>query len=80
MPIFTVETSYRLPVYRHRTYEADSLEDACRVATEDDDWSSGRFDYDNAGKTHVSGIWEGANAAYRGKALPLPVLFKRGAA
>lgn len=69
MPIFTIETSYRLPVYRHRSYHADSLEEACRLAIEDDDWSSNKFDYDNAGKTFVSGVWEGADAAYRGKVL-----------
>lgn len=72
MPIFTIETSYRLPVYRHRTYEAESLEEACRRAIEDDDWSTGRLDYDSAGKTFVSGSWEGADAAYRGKTLSLP--------
>lgn len=72
MPIFTIETSYRLPVYRHRTYEADSLEEACRRAVEDDDWSSGKHDYDNAGETHVSGAWKGADAAYRGQALSPP--------
>jgi hypothetical protein len=37
MPIFTIETTYRLPVYRQRSYEADSLAEACRFAVEDDD-------------------------------------------
>ena len=72
MPIFTIETSYRLPVYRHRSYRADSLEDACRLAMEDDDWSNGKFDHDSAGATIVSGAWEGADAAYRGDALSPP--------
>lgn len=72
MPNFTIETSYRLPVYRQRTYEADSIEEACRLAKEDDDWSRGKFDYDSAGETCVSGVWEGVDAAYRGKALSLP--------
>jgi len=37
MPRFTVETSYRLPVYRQQTYEAATIEQACRLAIEDDD-------------------------------------------
>ncbi len=34
MPRFTIETTYRLPVYRHRTYEAETVEQACRLAIE----------------------------------------------
>jgi hypothetical protein len=26
MPKFTIETTYHLPVYRHRSYEADTLD------------------------------------------------------
>jgi len=33
---FTIETTYRLPVYRQRTYEAETLEQACRLAIEDE--------------------------------------------
>ena len=38
MPDCTIETSYRLPAYRHRTYQADTVALACRQAIEDDDW------------------------------------------
>lgn len=75
MPIFTIETSYRLPIYRHSTYEADDVEQACRCAIEDDDWSGEKLDYEFAGRTYVSGIWRGTNAAYRGAALPIPSQF-----
>ena len=69
MPEFTIETTYHLPVFRHLTYSADTPEAACRLAVEDDDWSVGKLDYETAGETYVTGIWEGADAAYRGQAI-----------
>ena len=44
MPFFTIEATYRLPVYRQRTYEADAFEQACRLAIEDEDWSDQKED------------------------------------
>ena len=35
---FTIEATYRIPVYRQRSYEAGTLAEACRLAVEDDDW------------------------------------------
>jgi len=75
MPEFTIETTYRLPVFRHRTYFADTPEAACRLAIEDDDWSAQKEDYDSAGETYVTGIWDGPNAAYRGPSLSVPPHF-----
>jgi hypothetical protein len=75
MPIFTIETSYRLPAYRHGTYEAETVEQAYRRAIEDDDWSGQKLDYESAGGTYVSGVWQGTDAAYRGVVLPLPPEF-----
>ncbi len=72
MPQFTIETTYHLPVYRQRTYVADTLDQACRLALEDDDWSGEKQDYDSAGATFVTGIWDGADAAYRAPAVPIP--------
>jgi hypothetical protein len=72
MPQFTVETTYRLPVFRHRTYEAGTLEQACQLAVEDDDWSDQKSDTDSSGETYVSGVWPGADSAYTGAALPIP--------
>ena len=46
MPRFTIETTYRLPVYRQRTYDAETLEEACRLAFDDDDWSEQKEDYE----------------------------------
>jgi hypothetical protein len=59
MPCFTIETTYRLPMYRHRVYQAETLEAACRQAIEDDDWSDQREDYDCSGDTYVTGAWAG---------------------
>jgi hypothetical protein len=75
MPVFTIETTYHLPIYRHRTYAADTLEDACRLAIQDDDWRFERRDYDNSGDVHVSGAWLGPDMAYHGQPLPVPPRF-----
>jgi hypothetical protein len=72
MPTFTIETTYHLPVYRHRSYEAGTIEEACKLAIEDDDWSDEKRDYESAGETYVSGAWQGHDAAYRGCVLPVP--------
>lgn len=37
MPRYTIETTYRMPYYRHGVYDAPTPEDACRLAIEDDD-------------------------------------------
>lgn len=75
MPLFTIESTYRLPVYRHRSYEAASLTEACRLAIEDDDWESAKRDYESAGETYLTGAWVGADGAYRGHALRVPTHF-----
>jgi hypothetical protein len=75
MPAYTVETTYRVPVYRQRTYHAATPAEACRQAIEDDDWSNDKFDYEAAGETYVTGIWLGADAAYSGETVPIPSHF-----
>jgi len=75
MPIFGIENTYHLPAYRHQTYETDTVEQACLLAIEDDDWSGEKLDYDTAGKSYVSGAWHGADAAYRGATVPIPARF-----
>jgi hypothetical protein len=72
MPLFTIETTYRLPVYRHQTYEAASIDEACRLAIDDDDWSDEKHDHESAGETYVTGIWDGESAAYSGAAQSIP--------
>lgn len=72
MPIFTIEATYRLPVYRHRTYLAETPEAACRLAIEDENWDNAKEDYEFAEETYVTGMWSGADAAYRGKSIPVP--------
>src|SRR5690606_29835324 len=54
MPVFTIETTYRIPVYRQRRYEASTLADACRLAIEDANWEGSKQDYECAGETHVT--------------------------
>jgi len=75
MAKFTIETTYRLPVYRQRTHDAATLAEACRHAVEDNDWDDAKKDYDSSGETYVSGAWEGVDSAYRGPALPVPGQF-----
>jgi hypothetical protein len=74
MPIFTIESSHHLPIFRHSIIEADTVEKACKLATQNDDWSKGAADTDSAGATYVSGIWLGHNA-YEGEGLPIPSQF-----
>jgi hypothetical protein len=66
MPVFTIETTYRLPVYRQRRYEAETLEAACALAIADEGWDDEKSDVETSGDTYVTGAWEGRNAAYRG--------------
>jgi hypothetical protein len=75
MAFFTIETSYRLPVYRQRTYEAGTLEQACRLAIDDDDWSDQKEDLETSGETYIIAAWPGSDSAYRVIALPVPSQF-----
>ncbi|AXA43719.1 MULTISPECIES: hypothetical protein [Rhizobium] len=75
MPDFTIETTYHLPVFRHRTCQADTLDAACRAAIEDDSWDIAEKDFDSSGPIYVTGIWEGAHAAYAGPPVQIPPQF-----
>ncbi|MGZ2452713.1 MULTISPECIES: hypothetical protein [Rhizobium] len=75
MPDFTIETTYHLPVFRYRTYAADTLDAACRAAIQDDSWDIAEKDFDSSGPIHIIGIWEGAHAAYAGPPLQIPPQF-----
>ena len=75
MPVFTIETAFHLPSYRHRSITADTLDEACRHAIADEDWWDQKFDYDNSGPTYISGAWAGKDAAYEGPDLPVPSRF-----
>ncbi len=76
MPEYTIESAYRLPAFRHRTYVADTAAQACRKAIEDEDWSGEKLDYETRGETYVCGIWRGADAAYSGPPVPVPSHFE----
>lgn len=75
MPRFTIETTYRLPVYRQRRHEAGTLAQACWLAVEDDNWSGQKEDYDSAGEAYVTGIWPGDVQPYSVPGLPIPSQF-----
>ncbi|TIX28853.1 hypothetical protein [Mesorhizobium sp.] len=72
MPKFTIESSYSLPIFRHRTYDATTFEEACRMAIEDDDWERSGEDYESSGSTYLTGAWKGEGSAYTGEAIPVP--------
>ena len=76
MPLVTIETTYNLPVFRQRTYEAETIDQACRLAIEDDDWSGEKADVESSGDTYVTGVWPGADAAYKSSATPIPSQFR----
>ena len=75
MQAYTIETTYRVPNYRHRTHTAATIEDACRLAIGDEDWTDALPDFETAGETYITGAWEGANAAYSGPAVDVPEAF-----
>ncbi|MEX0408730.1 hypothetical protein ABGN05_24095 [Aquibium sp. LZ166] len=75
MPKFTIETTYRMPHYRHTTYEAPTAEEACRLAIEDDNWSGELRDFECCGPTYVTGIWKGDSSAYEGEYIAVPSHF-----
>ena len=75
MPIFTIETTYRLPVYRQRSYEAETLDAACALAIADEGWDDEKSDVETSGDTYVTGAWDGRDAAYHGRALIIPSQF-----
>lgn len=75
MPVFTIETTYRLPVYRQRPYEASTLAEACRLAIEDDDWDAAKEDHDTAGESYVTGAWPGDVQPYSVPPLSVPSQF-----
>ena len=72
MTSFTIECAYMVPVFRHRAYEAETVEDACRLALADDDWQHQKTDYETASPTHITGVWPGVDTAYQVPAVPIP--------
>jgi hypothetical protein len=74
MPLYTIETTYHLPVYRQRTYDAATVEAACRLAIGDEGWDDGKEDVDTSGDTYVTGIWSG-DVAHSGASLAIPEQF-----
>ncbi|KAJ8138784.1 hypothetical protein OY671_008003, partial [Metschnikowia pulcherrima] len=78
MPSFTIESTYRSPVFRQRTYEAATIGDACRLAIKDSDWTGQKEDYESCGPTYVTDIWPGGDTAYMVAACSVPTGFGEG--
>ena len=76
MPLFTIESTYHLPIFRQRTYDVETIDQACHLAIEDSDWSGEKADVESSGDTYVTGVWPGADAAYQGPAAPVPSQFR----
>lgn len=71
MPTFTIEATYRVPVYKHVTIEAETLAKAAKVALETDDWDGSQEDTESSGPTYLTGAWEG-DKPYEGRVLLIP--------
>lgn len=76
MPAFTIETTFDLPAYRQRTYEAPTAEAAMALALADDNWDGQKVDYETTGPSRITGAWIGADAAYKGEAVPFTPTFE----
>ncbi|GAA0002254.1 hypothetical protein BRDID11002_22550 [Bradyrhizobium diazoefficiens] len=61
-----------MPIYRQRTYEAETLDQACDLAIADEGWDDNRSDVETSGDTYVTGAWEGRDAAFSGRRLAFP--------
>jgi len=76
VPFFTVEANYNVPHYRHRTYQADTVEQALKLAIEDDEWAEQKEDFECSGETYITGAWLGEADAYGDTEYPVPSKFK----
>jgi hypothetical protein len=75
--VYTIETTFDLPIYRQRTYSAPSVEAACRMALADDEWKGSHEDVESCGPHHITGAWAGADTAYEpGADVPIPPAFR----
>lgn len=75
MPHFTIETTYHLPVFRQRIYEAETFDAACALAVADAGWDDEKSDIETSGDMYVTGAWEGRDTAYSGTTLAIPSQF-----
>jgi hypothetical protein len=57
MPSFVIERQYLVPMYQHIVVEADTFDEACKLAVSDDiDWETQEMDSDNARKTTLTNV------------------------
>lgn len=67
---YTIDTLSTLPVLRRRSYCAWSVDDACRLALADTDWTETAFNAEPPGPASIAAVWAGAAEA--GQAVPVP--------
>ncbi|MBB3999874.1 hypothetical protein [Aureimonas pseudogalii] len=72
----TIETIYRLPVFRHQVINAESLADACAEAVAEENWDGARKASDSSGDVFVSGIWKGTVEPYGARPMTVPPAFE----
>lgn len=60
MPKFTLEHTYLVPHYRHRTVETATLAEAMAIVEADNDWDDQHTDYDASGPEYFTGAWKGS--------------------
>ncbi len=75
MPTFTIESARFVPEFRIRVFEAETVEQACRQAVDDPDWSDAKRSLDTPGETHVTGIWDGSTTDLNAPLLAVPSQF-----
>lgn len=76
MPTFTIESARFVPEFRIRVFEAETIEQACRQAVDDRDWSDAKRSLDTPGETHVTGIWDGPTTDLNAPLLTVPPHFR----
>jgi hypothetical protein len=80
MPNWTFERQYLIPIYQHLVIEAETLDDACRIALGNHPtiaepfWDGAKEDFDSARPTAVTMIVPGAHDnPHDGGVLPVPI-------
>lgn len=76
MPDFTIDIGFTIPIHHFRNYSAPTLEDACRAALEDENWTEQKEAYQEAGLTMIFGIWNGRDNDYLTPPVPIPSQFR----
>jgi hypothetical protein len=84
---YTVERAYLAPIYVHIQVEAESPEEAARLAMDETayPWEGDTIDYESSRPTYIDGIWagdqaygDGGGAAFASLPIPTDLLNTEG--